>query len=68
MFCPPPAPLFALTPTPVPRLSLFNSPDLMALPGVKPLMDFVIGVSQQLSEKLSSCSCLSTAVVVKLPQ
>jgi hypothetical protein len=27
------------------RLSLFNGPDLMALPGVKPLMDFVIGVS-----------------------
>lgn len=27
------------------RLQLFNGPDMMALPGVKPLMDFVIGVS-----------------------
>lgn len=27
------------------RLHLFNGPDMMALPGVKPLMDLVIGVS-----------------------
>lgn len=27
------------------RLHLFNGPDMMALPGVKPLVDFVLGVS-----------------------
>jgi hypothetical protein len=49
------------------RLHLFNGPDMMALPGVKPLVDFMLGVGTQLGPTITAPFRLRTFATIAFP-